>query len=799
MMRYMIRWGSEGRWQWVGAILVTFFLMAGMGGLRVAQADLPGPGRCPPSPAHRAAIDRAEAALATLSADDPGYLQTLMVLADRYTGLGFHERARAVLAAGLEAGDAIADSRERARFLSALADVHLSLGRPAEARRIAEQAEDAAIVADDPAVMAAVLNDLGNALRQSGEPAAAGWAYAESRYLIDTVPAGAHCGRGRPRSQGPSPGPDLRLLAVRVRLNTAQLELDRGHRDRARAELSAAAEATPWRELPAMRQTGESLIALAQLSRKMAESSAPAAAESLRIIAADALAAAETIADRLDDPRLAAGACVLIGRLHEDRGEIEAAFQQARQALFHAQRGRFPEIRYRSQWQLGRLYRRVGDFDRATKWFREATETLSGVRAELMTDARRGDAVFADEVRPVYLGLARLLLESARRADSPGRREQQLIEARDVMETLKAAELENYFKDECVAELQTQRTRLDRAPAGTAVLYPIIFPDTTALLVTLPDGIRLVFTPVSAHRINTAVRRFRAYLQSPETGNRYHFFARRLHDWLIRPVAPLLAENRVRTLIVAPDGALRLIPFSALHDGNGFIAERYAVVTVPSITLSDPQPLAIADTQALLAGLTEARMGFSALPAVHRELSAIQSLIGGTILKDATYTEENLQAELRRRAFGIVHLATHGEFGGTAADTFLLTSAGRLTMDRLEELIGLGRFREQPLALLTLSACQTALGARGEKGDERAALGLAGVAVKAGARSAVATLWSVDDEATATAVQIFYKRLKAGDATRAEALQAAQVALISGGQYRHPAFWAPFLLIGSWM
>mgnify|MGYP006291534781 FL=1 len=780
MIRHLTQWGSVGRWPRVGVILVALFLMPGMGGLGLAGADLPGSGRCPPSPADRAAIDRAaidraEAALENLTPADPGYLQTLMTLAGRYTRLGFHEHARAALAAGLKAGGAIADDRDRARFLGAMADVHLSLGRPAEAIRIAEEAEDAAIVSDDPAVMAAVLNDLGNAYRQSGESAAAGWAYAESRYLIETAPAD---------------GPDLRPLAVRVRLNNARLALERGERDQAVDVLSAAAEAAHG--LPPTRQTGEALISLAILALDLAES-APAAGDSPRKVAADALSGAEAIADGTGAPRLAAGACVVFARLHETRGEIEAAFRRARQALFHAQRGRFPEIRYRCLWQLGRLYRRTGDFDRATEWFRKATDILTEIRAELMADARRGDAVFTGEIRPVYLGLARLLLESAQRADSPDQREHRLIEARDVMETLKAAELENYFKDECIAELQTRRTRLDRTPAGTAVLYPIIFSDMTALLVTLPDGIRLVTAPVAADRLNIAVRRFRAYLQSPSAGNRYYFFARRLHDWLIRPVAPLLAENRVRTLIVAPDGALRLIPFAALHDGAGFLAERFAVVTVPGITLSDPQPLVIADTPALLVGLTEARMGFSALPAVHRELAAIQSLIGGTVLKDETYTEETLEAALRRRAFGIVHLATHGEFGGTAADTFLLTSAETLSMNRLEGLIGLGRFREQPLALLTLSACQTALG------DERAALGLAGVAVKAGARSAVATLWSVDDEATAAAVQIFYERLKERGTSRAEALQAAQVALINGGQYSHPAFWAPFLLIGSWM
>jgi len=137
-------------------------------------------------------------------------------------------------------------------------------------------------------------------------------------------------------------------------------------------------------------------------------------------------------------------------------------------------------------------------------------------------------------------------------------------------------------------------------------------------------------------------------------------------------------------------------------------------------------------------------------------------------------------------------MATHGVFGGSAEDTFLLTYDGRLDMNRLSDLIKIGRFRDQPVELLTLSACQTALG------DERAALGLAGVAVKAGVRSVIATLWFVDDEATSATIRDFYRRLRQPGMHKAQALQQAQQALMAQSRFRHPAYWAPFLLIGSW-
>jgi CHAT domain-containing protein len=153
---------------------------------------------------------------------------------------------------------------------------------------------------------------------------------------------------------------------------------------------------------------------------------------------------------------------------------------------------------------------------------------------------------------------------------------------------------------------------------------------------------------------------------------------------------------------------------------------------------------------------------------------------------------ENLKTAFSRTDYSLIHLATHGEFGGSSEETFLLTSEGRLTMDRLERFIDLGRFRDTPVELLTLSACQTALG------DVRSALGLGGVAVKAGARSALATLWSVDDEATSLTVRTFYEAFGRPATDKAGALQRAQARLIQDETFAHPAYWAPFLLIGNW-
>ena len=151
------------------------------------------------------------------------------------------------------------------------------------------------------------------------------------------------------------------------------------------------------------------------------------------------------------------------------------------------------------------------------------------------------------------------------------------------------------------------------------------------------------------------------------------------------------------------------------------------------------------------------------------------------------------ERDLRDVDYSVVHIASHGQFGSDPSQTFVLAYDGRLDLDDLENSIKLARFREPGLELLVLDACQTAAG------DDRAALGLAGLALKAGARSAVATLWSVSDQAAGPLMVEFYRRLRGGAASKARALQSAQRSMLADPLLSHPAYWAPFLLIGNWL
>ena len=195
----------------------------------------------------------------------------------------------------------------------------------------------------------------------------------------------------------------------------------------------------------------------------------------------------------------------------------------------------------------------------------------------------------------------------------------------------------------------------------------------------------------------------------------------------------------------------------------------------------------------LSAGLTDSVQGFPPLPSISNELHAIQGLYGGTPLLNRNFLNSNLEKELRNKKFTIMHIASHGRFEGDVKKSFLLTFDGRLTMDQLEQYVGLFKFREDPLELLALSACETAAG------DDRAALGLAGIAIKAGARSALATLWYINDQASSELVAEFYRQLQDPSVSRAIALKRAQLKLLNDRSYQHPGYWSPFLLINNWL
>jgi CHAT domain-containing protein len=701
------------------------------------------------------------------SGNSEGALTALMRAAEADLALGRNPDALAKLSQAQALAQRLGNQSLLAAVENSLGNAYLLGGRRTEAEPLLRSSVERARKSKNMQTAASALNNLGNLRAAEGRFDDAGLLYREAQQSAEAV--------------------GNKTLALRAAANRARSLVDA----RRYGDAASALRALDG-DMRALEQTNDKAVGLISIGRLyariLAQGLSPAGEWSRRSYAAltDGLAVAEVI----NDARARSYALGYLGELYEQGARREEALQFTQRAIVAAQQADAPDILFRWQWQAGRLLRSQGDGEQAMLSYQQAVATLATVRQDLTAGGARTS--FRESIGPVYSELADLLLERSASLTDPKLAAQHLVDARSTMELFKGAELQDYFQDDCVTALRARTTGIDQLAPRTAALYPIILKDRLELLLTLPDGIKRFTTRVPADALTGEIRAFRLLLEK-RTTHQYYPHARKLYDWLIAPIAAELDKQQVDTLVIVPDGALRTIPLAALHDGEQFLIARYALVTTPGLTLTDPRPLPRERAQLLLNGLTESVQGFAPLPYVAEELQAIHKIYGGTMLQNGQFTLSNMEKGLEQTPYSIVHIASHGQFDSDSEKTFLLTYEGKLSMDKLEQFLGLSKFRTEAVELLTLSACQTAAG------DDRAALGLAGVAIKAGARSALATLWTVNDPASALMVSDFYRHLRAPGVSKAKALQQAQLGILKDIRYRHPNYWSAFLLIGNWL
>lgn len=447
----------------------------------------------------------------------------------------------------------------------------------------------------------------------------------------------------------------------------------------------------------------------------------------------------------------------------------------------------------RWSWQEGRLLWAKGQVAPALDALERAVGLLEEARQAIIL--QRGDANALDfryAVAPIYRDLTERLLEASDLAGNAHDRKALLVRARSVTEVYKAAELRDYFRDQCVADLEMRTVSAEQVADGAAVVYPIALDDRLELLVTLPGGIERYTVAESAQSLEKDAREFRDLVMG--LTNRYRRPAKRLYDALVAPYEAELEKQGIETIVWVPDGALLTVPFAALWDGEAFLIERYAVSTTPTLDLVDPRPLDRSALNPLLVGVSEGISDFAPLPAVEAELASVKERIGGRVLLNAAFSAKDFAETIANNRPGVIHIASHAVFGGDPSASFLLAHDGPLEFERFGSIIRSTRFRDEPVELLVLSACQTAAG------NDRAALGLAGLAIRSGARSAIGSLWRVDDWRTTGLFEAFYDALEEPGMSRAGALRAAQLTMIrSSALTRHPRDWAAFQLISNWL
>ncbi|MEH2264515.1 CHAT domain-containing protein [Nostoc sp.] len=489
-------------------------------------------------------------------------------------------------------------------------------------------------------------------------------------------------------------------------------------------------------------------------------------------------------AQQIQDAQAEAYALYQWGKLYRRTQQLSQAQQLSQKSLNIARQLQSEDIIAQSAWQVGQLYKEQGDRQEAITAYTEAVKALKSIRGDLVAINRDIQFSFRESVEPVYRELVGLLLD---RQPSQAA----LIQARDLIESLQVAELDNFFREACLDKSQ----QIDQVDPNATVIYPIILPDRLAIILSKTgQPLRYYVTQKSQVEIEQTLDKLLVSFNPVSDSQERDRLSQEIYSWLIRPAEMDRAFKDTQTLVFVLDGRLRNIPIAALYDGKQYLIEKYAVALSPGMQLMAARSFQQNHISAIVGGISESRHGFSALPAVESEVKQISKTVPSSTLLNEQFTSQALANRVKSSSASIVHLATHGQFSSRLEDTFLLTWDGEVNVKELSELLkNRGNEPAKAIELLVLSACDTAAG------DDRAVLGLAGLAVKSGARSTIATLWPVKDKAAEMLMTYFYDQLRQPKITKAEALRQSQINTLRQTDFHDPFFWSAFVLVGNWL
>lgn len=485
------------------------------------------------------------------------------------------------------------------------------------------------------------------------------------------------------------------------------------------------------------------------------------------------------------------------------------------------------------QWQRGRILTALQQTPIALDAYRQAIGHLQSIKSDIPVNYQYGSSSFKTTYAPLYMALIELLWSEARQQQA--QHQTQLNEILHYWEQLKAVELQDYFREACAVR---QKDNIAAITEGTAVLYPIILPTRLLLLVRFKETIQAFETVVESRALRRTAQATLKQLFSALKGEEVELSSNRtLYQWVMQPIVGALQQRQIETLIYLPDGPLRMVPLSLFSDAKHYVLEKYKVVTVPGLSLLETTA-SQRSTKALLTGMSQPgpvidellqrKLNFlpteqqespnsrglpdmrqlpvdhaeralraqqmkskMALPGVTVELKKLSSLLQVEALENEQFTLEAFKQKIAEGT-SFVHIATHGYFAGDPKKSFVMTYDHLLDMQQMTQIFRNEAFLQHPVDLMTLSACQTA------EGDERSPLGLSGVVVQTGVRSAIGTLWPVSDEAAREFFTDFYQHYQQPGVSKAAAMQTAQQHLLQNPVFKHPRDWAPFVLIGNW-
>jgi len=574
---------------------------------------------------------------------------------------------------------------------------------------------------------------------------------------------------------------ELRL--ARLRLSVAETNAEAGANFRADAAAAATMGLADARRIedPALRAE-----VMGRLASAILDARAGRAAE---------MAAVTADMRQVQAPAAQAYAAALEARMAHAAGDAAAAQRLMDEALLQeAQRSlpaRLPEYRLL-----------LADIDPANREAHvlAAYDALEAIRPLLPRfDPLTEETAFSLYMRRVFQGAVDVQLAGAEGGTAPIR----VKGAQQILEAYRQAELQSVFGSECIPARDALKPETLRA--GEVLLYPIILPDRLELLYVaggqtgeaqfrrLPPN-RNIDRQTLARLVETAV----VSLSNGQDQN-WRAASRQLYDLLIKPIEGQLGEGSL--LAVVPDGALRSLPFAVLLDGQGrYLVQRTRVAVAPALAYSQAGNNEDAQRQQLVAASLEMDVRlpagfFEKLEGTGAEARLAAVTDGQRIERSwviENFSKADLVGALTREHVDVLHLATHASFNGRSDRAFIVANGEVILLSELRQILSANRTRGGELDLLILSACETAVG------DDEASMGLAGAAVQAGAKSAIASLWPVSDAGTAELMKTFYRLYREGR-SKSEALREAQLAMIAqGGEVADPNIWAAFTLLGAW-
>lgn len=478
-----------------------------------------------------------------------------------------------------------------------------------------------------------------------------------------------------------------------------------------------------------------------------------------------------------------------LGAKQNNPAMLKKAEEFTQKAILQAQPSVYPSAAYQWQWQLARLLEAQGNVPEAIATYKQAVKTLEIVRSDLKVINTDVQFSFRDNVEPIYRKLIDLIMSN--------QTDPNLQEVLTLLDGLQLSELENFLRCDLSSFVQTQQP-LEASDPEAGYIYPIILRDRIEVLYKLPNKpFASKATMVNQQEVEKVTGDLQRNLARPDRTEEVIQESEQLYNWIIKPIELELGQiSDVQTLVFVLDGSLRNIPMTILYNQGTYLIQKYVVATVPSRRLFDPRARQN-QLRVLTAGVSEAQkvegLEFRELPNVPRELESISVLSGQSTqpLLNQQFTDGNLEQEINTGDFPIVHIATHGVFSSNPEETFILSWGKKVSVRELDRILRIAN-SEKTIELLVLSACQTA------QGNKRAALGLAGVAAQARVRTTLASLWQVDDVATADLISTFYEQLKNGK-NIGEALREAELEFLKPNSKEvRPHYWAPFVVVGNW-